>query len=248
MINKTINMFETLNLLFQRSLFKNKQCMECKFNFIFNYFCNSVFQRISSYEYDWKSLDCITALLNDSQYQLICIAYFGFSSGMISVKWKVQHIQCIDVNKLSMSLVLPFPVDSSVPLVRLWTSLKCWFIKFNRQHDQAQMKKVKRWQLKIALCGLRWFKLNASKYQKDVKLSKRCQMSKNETPRLWRRFTKKLNWHNEVHRYWHQFWHQIWRSSKLPKNTFYEHFKCFQWPSFVTSKLTSISVNLIVSI
>ena len=39
------------------------------------------------------------------------------------------------------------------------------------------------------------------KYQKDVKLSKRCQMSKNETPRLWRRFTKKLNLHNEVHRY-----------------------------------------------
>ena len=35
---------------------------------------------------------------------------------------------------------------------------------------------------KIALCGLRWFKLNVSKYQKDVKLSKRCQMSKNETP------------------------------------------------------------------
>ena len=60
---------------------------------------------------------------------------------------------------------------------------------------------------KIALCGLRWFKLNVSKYQKDVKLSKRCQfakrcqMSKNETPRLWRRFTKKLNRHNEVHRY-----------------------------------------------
>ena len=54
--------------------------------------------------------------------------------------------------------------------------------------------------IKIALCGLRWFKLNVSKYQKrlsscqkDVKLSKRCQMSKNETPRLWRRFTKKLN-------------------------------------------------------
>ena len=31
------------------------------------------------------------------------------------------------------------------------------------------------------------------RYQKDVKLSKRCQMSKIETPRLWRRFTKKLN-------------------------------------------------------
>ena len=40
-----------------------------------------------------------------------------------------------------------------------------------------------------------------SSCQKDVKLSKRCQMSKNETPRLWRRFTKKLNWHNEVHTY-----------------------------------------------
>ena len=26
---------------------------------------------------------------------------------------------------------------------------------------------------------------------KDVNLSKRCQMSKNQTPRLWRRFTKK---------------------------------------------------------
>ena len=32
-----------------------------------------------------------------------------------------------------------------------------------------------------------------SSCQKDVKLSKRCQMSKNQTPRLWRRFTKKLN-------------------------------------------------------
>ena len=31
---------------------------------------------------------------------------------------------------------------------------------------------------KIALCGLRWFKVNVSKYQKDVKLSKRCQVVK----------------------------------------------------------------------
>ena len=31
---------------------------------------------------------------------------------------------------------------------------------------------------KIALCRLRWFKLNVSKYQKDVKLSKRCQVFK----------------------------------------------------------------------
>ena len=32
-----------------------------------------------------------------------------------------------------------------------------------------------------------------SSCQKDVKLSKKCQMSKNQTPRLCRRFTKKLN-------------------------------------------------------
>ena len=32
-----------------------------------------------------------------------------------------------------------------------------------------------------------------SSCQKDVKLSKRCQMSKSQTHRLWRRFTKKIN-------------------------------------------------------
>ena len=37
-----------------------------------------------------------------------------------------------------------------------------------------------------------------SKCQKDVKMSKRCQMSKSQTHRLWRRFTKKINSHNEV--------------------------------------------------
>ena len=42
---------------------------------------------------------------------------------------------------------------------------------------------------KIALCGLRWFKLNVSKCQKDVK----CQMSNSQTCGLWRRFTKKIN-------------------------------------------------------
>ena len=40
-----------------------------------------------------------------------------------------------------------------------------------------------------------------SSCQKDVKLSKRCQMSKSQTHRLWRRFTNKLNSHNEVHTY-----------------------------------------------
>ena len=61
------------------------------------------------------------------------------------------------------------------------------------------------------------------KCQKDVMLSKRCQvvkrcqMSKNETPRLWRRLTKKWNWHNEVHTYWRQFWHHKWWSLKTLK-------------------------------
>ena len=58
---------------------------------------------------------------------------------------------------------------------------------------------------------------NVPKCQKDVKLSKRCQMSKNQTPRLWRRFTKKFNWHNEVHRYWCQFWRHKWWSLKTLK-------------------------------
>ena len=81
----------------------------------------------------------------------------------------------------------------------------------------------------------------------DAKLSKRCQLSKNQTPGLWRRFTKKINWHNEVQRYWHKFWCHIWRSSKLVKNTFCGHFEGYWWQSYVMSKLTSIFVNLIVS-
>ena len=73
-------------------------------------------------------------------------------------------------------------------------------------------------------------------------------MSKSQTHRLWRRFTEKINSHNEVHTYWRQFWHQIWRSPKLFKNTFYAHFEGFWSPSYVMSKLTSICVNLIMSI
>ena len=42
-----------------------------------------------------------------------------------------------------------------------------------------------------AICSQNIKKMSSC--QKDVKLSKRCQMSKNQTPRLWRRFTKKLN-------------------------------------------------------
>ena len=73
-------------------------------------------------------------------------------------------------------------------------------------------------------------------------------MSNSQTFGLWRRFTKRTNWHNEVHTYWRQFWCQLWRSSKLPKKTFYGHFEGFWWPWYVTSKLMSICVNLIVSI
>ena len=52
-------------------------------------------------------------------------------------------------------------------------------------------------QLKITL---RWFKL-CVKMSKDVKLSKRCQMSNSQISGLWRRFRKKKNGHNEVHTY-----------------------------------------------
>ena len=69
-----------------------------------------------------------------------------------------------------------------------------------------------------------------SSCQKDVKLSKRCQMSKIQTPRLWRRFTKKLNWHNEVHRYWRQFWRHKWWSLKNPQNVHRNSF----WPILKT--------------
>ena len=44
-----------------------------------------------------------------------------------------------------------------------------------KMDDEHPSKMIKQ---KIALCGLRWFKLNMSKYQKDVKLLKRCQVVK----------------------------------------------------------------------
>ena len=74
------------------------------------------------------------------------------------------------------------------------------------------------------------------------------QMSKNQTPRLWRRCTKKKNWHNEVHTYWCQFWRHIWWSLKTLKMSIESIFGQFCWPSYLMSKLTSISVNLIMSI
>ena len=59
---------------------------------------------------------------------------------------------------------------------------------------------------------------------------------------------KKINWHNEVHRYWCQFWCHIWWSLKSLKMFIESIFDQFWWTSYVTSKLTSISVNLIVPI
>ena len=42
-----------------------------------------------------------------------------------------------------------------------------------------------------AICSQNIKKMSSC--QKDVMLSKKCQMSKNQTPRLWRKFIKKLN-------------------------------------------------------
>ena len=86
------------------------------------------------------------------------------------------------------------------------------------------------------------------RYQKDVKLSRRCQMSKSQTHGLWRRFTEKMNWHNEVHTYWCQFWHQIWWWPKTLKMCIESVFEQFWWPSYLTSKLMSICVSFIMPI
>ena len=85
-----------------------------------------------------------------------------------------------------------------------------------------------------------------SSCQKDVKLSKRCQMSKSQTHGWWRRLTKKLNSHNEVHTYWCQFWCHIWWWPKTLKMCIESVFEQFWWPSYLMSKLTSMCVNLIM--
>ena len=76
-----------------------------------------------------------------------------------------------------------------------------------------------------------------SNCQKDVKLSKRSQMSKNQTHRLWRRFTKKINWHNEVHTHWRQFLTSHMMVTENPQKHFLCPFWGFWWPSYVTSKI-----------
>ena len=71
-----------------------------------------------------------------------------------------------------------------------------------------------------------------SSCQKDVKLSKRCQMLTSQTCELWRRFTIKNNWHNEVDTYWCQFWHHIWWWPKPLKMCIESVFEHFLWPSY----------------
>ena len=101
-------------------------------------------------------------------------------------------------------------------------------------------------------CVLLHISKKMSSCQKDVKLPKICQvvkkMSKSQTHGLWRRFTKKINSHNEVHTYWCQFWHHIWWWPKTLKMCIESVFEQFWLPSYLTSKLMSICVNLIMSI
>ena len=88
--------------------------------------------------------------------------------------------------------------------------------------------------------------------QKDVKLSKRCQvvkkMSNVKKSNTWtmEEVHKKINWHNEVHTYWRQFWRHIWWWPKTLKMCIESVFEQFWWPSYLMSKLTSICVNLIM--
>ena len=93
-----------------------------------------------------------------------------------------------------------------------------------------------------------------SSCQKDVKLSKRCQvvkkMSNVKKSNTWTmeevHKKKKKNSHNEVHTYWCQFWHHIWWWPKPLKMCIKSVFEQFWWPSYLMSKLTSICVNLIM--
>ena len=88
--------------------------------------------------------------------------------------------------------------------------------------------------------------------KKDVKLSKRCQvvkkMSNLKKSNTWtmEEVHKKINSHNAVHTYWCQFWHHIWWWPKTLKMCIESAFEQFWWPSYLTSKLTSICVNLIM--
>ena len=79
-----------------------------------------------------------------------------------------------------------------------------------------------------------------SSCQKDVKCQKDKYMDYGGGSQ------KKINWHNEVHTYWCQFWRHIWWWPKTLKMCIESVFEQFWWPSYLTSKLTSICVNLIM--
>ena len=81
--------------------------------------------------------------------------------------------------------------------------------------------------------------------QKDVKLSKRCQMSKSQTHGLWRRFTKKKI---DIMRFTHidVNFDVTWWWPKTLKMCIESVFEQFWWPSYLMSKLMSICVNLIM--
>ena len=83
-----------------------------------------------------------------------------------------------------------------------------------------------------------------SSYQKDVKLSKRCQKVKHMD--YGGGSQKKINSYNEVHKYWCQFWHHIWWWPKTLKMCIESVFEQFWWSSYLTSKLMSICVILIM--
>ena len=57
---------------------------------------------------------------------------------------------------------------------------------------------------------------------------------------------KKNYWHYEVDTYWHQFWCHIWWWPKTLKLCIESVSEQFWWPSYLTSKLMSICVNLII--
>ena len=94
--------------------------------------------------------------------------------------------------------------------------------------------------------------------KKDVKLSKRCQVVKKMSSCLkdvkcqkvkhmdYGGGSQKKNWHNEVHTYWRQFWHHIWWWPKTLKMCIESVFEQFWWLSYLTSKLMSLCVNLIM--
>ena len=72
--------------------------------------------------------------------------------------------------------------------------------------------------------------VKCQKSKTDVKMSKICQLSKIK----YLYIDVNLMSHMKV--------------IKIGQNTFYGHFEGFWWPSYVTSKSTSITVNLIMSI